>query len=53
LRDGKDGAEYELERTYRSPSPPTIDGGPYLTQEGDCFFLDEEPRPGEPIRGWR
>ena len=50
---GKDGREYELERTYRSVTAPACDGGPYLTQEGDVFFVDEPVVAGEPVRGWR
>jgi hypothetical protein len=53
LLRGKDGTRYEFERTYRSLLRPTRAGGPYLTQEGDVFFVDEGPRDGEPIRGWR
>ena len=52
LRDGKDAAEYTLERTYRSLVTPTPDGGPFLTQEGDVFFVDEVGTAGEPLRGW-
>jgi hypothetical protein len=40
LREGKDGAEYALERTYRSLVPPAVEGGPYLSQEGDVFFVE-------------
>jgi hypothetical protein len=54
VREGQDGTDYTLERTYRSLVPPTLEGGPYLTQEGDVFFVDEIPRVAdEPIRGWR
>ena len=55
LREGKDATDYKLERTYRSLVPPTIHGGPYLTQEGgEAFLVDEMPQAvDEPLRGWR
>jgi hypothetical protein len=51
LREGNDAAGYTLERTYRSLVTPTTDGGPYLSQEGDIFFVDEIAAFGE-LRGW-
>jgi hypothetical protein len=53
LREGEDCTDYSLERTYKSLVPPRLDGGPYLTQEGETFFVEELSRsPDEPIRGW-
>jgi hypothetical protein len=53
LREGEDGTDYSLERTYKSLVPPKNGGGPYLSQEGETFFVDEFPHvAGEPIRGW-
>jgi hypothetical protein len=52
LRDGRDGADYTLERTYRGLVPPTPEGGPYLTQEGDVFLVNEVDQAGQLIRGW-
>jgi hypothetical protein len=52
LREGKDGTDYSRERTYRSLVPPTIHGGPYLTQEGDAFLVDEVSEDGELVCGW-
>ena len=49
LRDGKAGADY----TYKSLMRPTSEGGPYLSQEGDCFFVDEVSHSDRLIRGWR
>ena len=53
LREGKDGTDYALERTYRSLVPPAPEGGPYLSQEGDVFFVDELLDVRRLIRGWR
>jgi hypothetical protein len=52
LREGEDATAYTLERTYRGLSPPTPEGGPYLSQEGDTFFVYEAPTSGAPLRGW-
>jgi hypothetical protein len=52
LREGKDATEYTLERTYRGLTVPMCGGGPYFSQEGDPFFVDEVPTAGEPLRGW-
>ena len=53
LREGEDGTDYSLERTFKSLVPPKLNGGPYLSQEGETFFVDELPQsPNEPIRGW-
>jgi hypothetical protein len=53
LREGEDDTDSSLERTYRSLVPPRREGGPYLSQEGETFFIDELPSsPDEPIRGW-
>jgi hypothetical protein len=49
LRDGQDATEYTLERTYRSLSPPTPEGGPYLSQEGNVFVVERIE--GETIYG--
>jgi hypothetical protein len=53
LREGKDGTENTLERTYRSLVPPGLGGGPYLVQEGDVFFVDDVRQATRLIRGWR
>jgi hypothetical protein len=53
LREGKDGADYTLELTYKSLGPPTPEGGPYLSQEGGVFLVDEVAPVGQVIRGWR
>jgi hypothetical protein len=53
LREGKDSVDYSLERTYRSLVPPAREGGPYLTQEGDAFVVDEVSHSDRLIRGWR
>jgi hypothetical protein len=53
LRESKDASEYTLERTYRSLEAPRPGGGPYITQEGDVFVIDEIAAPGESVRGWR
>jgi hypothetical protein len=53
LREGGDATEYALERTYKSLVRPTPDGGPYHSQEGDAFFIDEVTPAGPLIRGWR
>jgi hypothetical protein len=50
---GKDRSDYTLERTYRSLVPPTLQGGPYLSQEGDSFLVDEIDEMGRLIHGWR
>ena len=52
LREAKDGTDYSLERTYRSLVPPTVEGGPYSSQQGDTFFVDEVSEDGELLRGW-
>lgn len=52
LREGKDGTSYTIERTFRSLVPPSRGGGPYLSQEGDVFLVDEIPRTGGTIYGW-
>jgi hypothetical protein len=52
LRDGENATEYTLERTYRGLTVPTCEGGPYLSQEGDTFFVDEIAPTGE-VSGWR
>jgi len=44
LREGKDGIEHTLERTYRSLVPPRPEGGPYLAQEGDIYGWRVPPR---------
>ena len=44
LREGKDGIENTLERTYRSLVPPRPEGGPYLAQEGDIYGWRVPPR---------
>jgi hypothetical protein len=41
LREGEDGTDYTLERPVSKLVPPTVHGGPYLTQEGDAFLVDE------------
>jgi hypothetical protein len=41
LREGEDGTEYTLVRTYKSLVQPTPAGGPYLAQEGDSFFVEK------------
>jgi len=51
LREGQDGTEYTLERTYKSLVQPTTEGGPYLSQEGDTFFAEKIE--GETIYGCR
>jgi len=33
--------------------PPAPEGGPYLSQEGDVFFVDELLDVRRLIRGWR
>jgi len=53
LREGKDGIEHTLERTYRSLVPPRPEGGPYLAQEGDIFFVDEVSVELALVPGWR
>jgi hypothetical protein len=53
VREGRDGEDYTLERTYRSLVPPTPEEGPYLSQEGDVFFVDEVHAAAAVIRGWR
>jgi hypothetical protein len=53
LREGEDGADYTLERTYKSIVSPKPGGGPYLSQEGDVFFVDELVETDRLIRGWR
>jgi hypothetical protein len=53
LRGGAEASEYTLERTYRSLVRPTPGGGPYLTQEGDAFLVDEVSHSDRLIRGWR
>jgi hypothetical protein len=52
LREGEEATDYTLERTYRGLTAPTPEGGPYLTQEGDPFFVDEVARASEFLRGW-
>jgi hypothetical protein len=52
LREGEEATEYTLERTYRGLVAPTPVGGPYLSQEGDTFFVDEVARASEFLRGW-
>jgi hypothetical protein len=52
VREGKDGTEYTLERTFRSLVPRTREGGPYLTQQGDVFFVDEVSEDGELVGRW-
>ncbi len=53
LREGRDGSERTLERTYRSLTPPKPEGRPYLSQEGDVFFVDEVSAELGLVRGWR
>jgi hypothetical protein len=53
LREGKDSSDHTLERTYRSLTPPRLEGGPYLSQEGDVFFVDEVSVEFGLVRGWR
>ena len=53
LRESEDATEYTVERTYRSLVRPSPEAGPYLSQEGDVFFVDASPRIGEPVDGWR
>jgi hypothetical protein len=49
LREGRDGTE----RTYRSLVRPAPEGGPYLSQEGDAFLVDEVSHSNRLIRGWQ
>jgi hypothetical protein len=51
LREGEDATEYTVERTYKSLVRPTLEGGPYLSQEGDTFFAERIE--GETIYGAR
>ncbi len=45
--------EYTVERTYKSLMQPLPEGGPYLSQEGDVFFVDEVLVARRVIRGWQ
>ena len=54
LREGRDGIDYCLERTFRSLVPPTPEGGPYLAQEGgEVFLVDAVSVELGLVYGWR
>ncbi len=50
LRDN--GGEYEVEATYRSPNRPRQGVGPYLSQEGFVFTVEDDDG-GDVIYGRR
>ena len=52
-RDGKDGTEYGLERTYRSLVPPAPEAVPTSRRRATSSLSTTLPSAGQLIRGWR